>query len=26
MPREGVFATVKKGGKIEKGCNIYIKE
>ena len=26
MPREGVFATVKKGGKIEKGCSIDIKE
>ncbi len=26
MPREGVFAIVKKGGRIEKGCNIDIKK
>ena len=26
MPREGIFAVVRKGGKIEKGCNIDIKK
>ena len=26
MPREGIFAIVRRGGKIEKGCNIDIKK